>query len=94
MTSGQRTNDSDDSDDSNDSQKATTRTGESLEELTERTAEVMDDARRKVDRARATLHDQLLSEAPGGEAAYVEYEAEHERDGAEAGDRTPGHKAE
>ena len=62
MTSGQ----------GNDRENTRTPSGESLEELEERTAEVMADARKKVDRARATLHDQVLSEARGSEAADEE----------------------
>lgn len=45
-----------------------------LEEVEQRTAKVMADARKQVDRARETLHDQILSESPGGEE--VDSEAE------------------
>lgn len=48
-----------------DSQQSPPASGESLEELTDRTAETLADARKTVDRARATLHDQLLPTAQG-----------------------------
>lgn len=44
------------------------RSPEELEELRERTAETVADARREVDRAVATSHDQLL---PGAESGVV-----------------------
>lgn len=50
---------------------------ESLEEFTERTAEVMDDARKQVNRARATFHDQIVSSGVGiDDVDYARHEPE------------------
>lgn len=57
MTSGPR---------AHDAEETPTSTDESLEEFTERTAEVMDDARKQVNRARETFHDQIMG-GPGSE---------------------------
>lgn len=56
-----------------------TSSGESLEEFTERTAEVMDEARKQVDRARETFHDQIFSEGRGNEDLdYQDHGSERE----------------
>ena len=74
MTSGPRPR-------AHDVEDTRTSTGESLEELTERTAEVMDDARKQVNRARETFRDQI---APSGSGAddlgYAHREPDHELD--------------
>lgn len=55
-------------------------TNASLEEATQRTDEVMANARTEVDRARRTLHDQLMPTAQGGEElAYADENAGLER---------------
>lgn len=61
-----------------DPQSDSASSGESLEEKTEQTAEIMADARVEVERAKKTLHDQILPEARGGEAADIEDYEEHE----------------
>lgn len=67
MTSGPRPR-------AHDPEEPGTSSGESLDEATERTAEVMDDARKQVDRARETFHDQILAGRHGSEE--LEYESE------------------
>ena len=76
MTSGPRPR-------ARDAEDFTTSSGESLEEFTERTAEVMADARKQVNRARETFHDQIISGGQGGSEVgytYHEPEAEHGRE--------------
>lgn len=93
MTSGPRPR-------ARDTEDLTTSSGESLDEFTERTAEVMADARKQVDRARETFHDQIISGSQGGDGAnygYHEPEADHgheperderpERGGSREGER-------
>jgi hypothetical protein len=60
MTSGPRPR-------AHEDEETPTSSAESLEESTERTAKVMDDARKQVDRARQTFHDQIMG-GPGSEA--------------------------
>ena len=64
----------------NDSENTPSSSEESLEQLEQHTAAVMDDARQKVDRARATLHDEILSTMQGSEVTDTEPEAEPEAD--------------
>jgi len=65
------------------------KTEEALEEMSEHTAEVMDDARRDVNRARQTLHDQLLPPGQGVDNGLYEEEEETGPDKDEA-DETRG----
>ena len=61
----------------NDAQPTPASPEESLEEATQRTHEVMTDARTEVDRARRTLHDQLMPTAQAGdEWAYADQPAD------------------
>ena len=74
MTSAPRTNDPE------------PESGESLEEMTQQTAETMADAREKVDRARGTLHDQILPDLQGGEEGdYEDGEAGPDKDDTRGG---------
>lgn len=58
----------------NDSEKTPSSSEESLEELKRHTDAVMADARKKVDRARETLHDEIMSTTHGSEVADTETE--------------------
>ena len=79
MTSEPRATENDEA--ASDPETTPASTGESLEEVEQRTAKVMADARKQVDRARAALHDQILSESPGsGEADAEATESGPEKD--------------
>jgi hypothetical protein len=82
MTSEPRATENDDA--ASDPETTPASTGESLKEVEQRTAKVMADARKQVDRARETLHDQILSESPGGE----EVDSEATESGPEKDDTT------
>lgn len=66
----------------NDAEETPASSEEELSEHTEQTAQVMADARRKVERAKETLHDQLLPAA----RAVDEEEFEDQEAGAERED--------
>lgn len=69
MTSGPRPR-------AHDAEETPTSSEESLEEFTERTAEVLDDARKQVDRARETFHDQIMGGRGSEELDYQDHGSE------------------